>query len=311
MAKIWTMGEILVEIMRPKAGIPFEKTDQFLGPFPSGAPAIFIDTVARLGHEAGIVGGVGNDGFGRNVLNRLKNDGVNCDYVKVIDGEFTAVAFVSYSEEGSRDFIYHVAKTPATVLHDISNINIEADCFHIMGCTLMFNKDFADNVIQLAKKLYTNGSRISFDPNIRKELLKGSGIQDIMEEIMRMTSIFLPGIDEIKLIANKENETEAVERIFSKYSNIEFIVLKRGKKGATIFTRDEKIDIQAYKIKEIDPTGAGDCFDAAFICGILEGRTPLEAGKMAAIAGAINAAAFGPMEGKISRKKIEQLLNQF
>ena len=67
---IWTMGEILVEIMRPDVGMPLHQTGEFLGPFPSGAPAIFIDTVARLGHTAGIIGGVGQDEFGDHCLTR-------------------------------------------------------------------------------------------------------------------------------------------------------------------------------------------------------------------------------------------------
>jgi sugar/nucleoside kinase (ribokinase family) len=82
MTAIWTMGEVVVEIMRPKAGMELYEAGEFLGPFPSGAPAIFIDTVARLGHPSGIIGGVGDDDFGRNVVERLKADGVNCEYVQ-------------------------------------------------------------------------------------------------------------------------------------------------------------------------------------------------------------------------------------
>ena len=72
MASIWTMGELLVEIMRPQAGMGLREPDAFLGPYPSGAPAIFIDTVARLGHPAGMIGGVGEDDFGRCVVERLR-----------------------------------------------------------------------------------------------------------------------------------------------------------------------------------------------------------------------------------------------
>ncbi len=78
MPSIWTMGEILVEIMRPYGrGCRSTGSGEFLGPFPSGAPAIFIDTVARLGHAAGIIGGVGADDFRRCVLDRLQADGVD------------------------------------------------------------------------------------------------------------------------------------------------------------------------------------------------------------------------------------------
>src|SRR5512146_1481612 len=111
MASIWTMGEILVEIMRPRAGMPLNQSGEFLGPFPSGAPAIFIDTVARLGHSAGIIGGVGEDDFGRCVLDRLAMDGVDCHLIQRYPGESTAVAFVTYCRDGSRKFLYHIDRT--------------------------------------------------------------------------------------------------------------------------------------------------------------------------------------------------------
>ena len=65
MCDVWTMGEILIEVMRPKVDMELYKAGEFLGLFPSGAPAIFIDTVARLGHTPGIISGVGEDDFGR------------------------------------------------------------------------------------------------------------------------------------------------------------------------------------------------------------------------------------------------------
>ena len=52
MCEIWTMGEMLVEIMRPRSDMELFEAGEFVGPFPSGAPAIFIDTVARLGHTS-------------------------------------------------------------------------------------------------------------------------------------------------------------------------------------------------------------------------------------------------------------------
>ena len=64
MLEILTVGEILVEIMREKVGIGLGDADTFRGPFASGAPAIFIDTVANLGHGAAIAGGVGDEAGG-------------------------------------------------------------------------------------------------------------------------------------------------------------------------------------------------------------------------------------------------------
>ena len=95
--EVWTMGELLAEVMRPERGLGLDRPAPFLGPFPSGAPGIFIDTVARLGVSAGIVGAVGDDPFGRCITERLARDGVRVDHVAVVPGYATGVAFVAYA----------------------------------------------------------------------------------------------------------------------------------------------------------------------------------------------------------------------
>jgi len=300
MSDIWTMGEILVEIMRPEVDMPLNEPGQFLGPFPSGAPAIFIDAAARLGHSAGIIGGVGQDEFGDNCLTRLRGDGVNCDFVNVVPHRSTAVAFVSYFRDGSRKFIYHIDGTPAVQV-DLSRLDrIETPRFlHIMGCSLMINDAFRAQIFDVADRLYRRGAQISFDPNVRPELLAGRDIMDVVGPILEKCSILLPGTSELKLVTGQPDVAGAVQKAFEN-PVLQTIVLKRGKAGCTVYTREEEIAIPAYEVEEVDPTGAGDCFDAGFLCGVLKGRSPLECGQMAAAAGALNAQAFGPMEGAIS-----------
>jgi len=75
--RVGCLGELLVEIMRDRVDVPFDVPDIFVGPFPSGAPAIFADCLARLGEEVFFVGAVGEDDFGKMILRRLKEDGVD------------------------------------------------------------------------------------------------------------------------------------------------------------------------------------------------------------------------------------------
>jgi len=91
---------------------------------------------------------------------------------------------------------------------------------------------------------------------------------------------------------------------------MKLVVLKKGKKGCTIFLKEDKIDIPAFSIEEIDPTGAGDCFDAGFLCGLAEGKSLYECGRIASAVGALNTAMFGPMEGKMNKSLIKKMLNQ-
>ncbi len=308
MCEIWTMGEMLVEIMRPKAGMELFTKGTFIGPFPSGAPAIFIDTVARLKHGAGIFGGVGRDDFGKNILDRLEKDGVNTDYVFESENESTAVAFVTYFDDGSRKFIYHIGNTPAVKVKDFNIENIgNPKFFHIMGCSLMADEKFKERIIKTALLFAQNGAKISFDPNIRTELLAGRNIKELLGDVLDNCSVIMPGIEELKMISGMDGIDDGINKLFE-LEKMEIVALKKGSQGCTIYSRTEKIDCKAHKIESIDPTGAGDCFDAAFLCGLLEGKSLKACGQMASAAGALNALKLGPMEGNISIENLNKLM---
>src|SRR5262245_14872586 len=90
------VGEILVEIMAATRGSGFLEPIELVGPFPSGAPAIFIDQCARMGGAAAIIGSVGNDDFGRVNVDRLSADRVDVSAISVSPDYPTGSAFVRY-----------------------------------------------------------------------------------------------------------------------------------------------------------------------------------------------------------------------
>jgi len=307
--KIWTMGEILVEIMRPEPDMPLDVAGQFLGPYPSGAPAIFIDTVARLGHQAGIIGGVGNDGFGKNCLDRLGKDGVDTRFVRRAESGSTAVAFVAYDSQGERTFIFHIGNTPAASAVCPAEAEVMSPTpafFHIMGCSLMADEKFCEEIIKTAMMFKKLGARISFDPNIRPELLGGRGLTGMVKPIMDNCSVLLPGYGELLALSGASSMESAVKTLFEN-PVLEVIAVKLGAEGCRIFTRDDDFTMGVYPIIPADATGAGDCFDAAFLCGLIDGLPLRDIAKQASAAAALNTAAFGPMEGDISPDSVMRL----
>lgn len=310
MKSIWTMGELLVEIMRPRAGMSLQDVSEFVGPFPSGAPAIIIDTVARLGYPAGIIGGVGDDDFGHCLLNRLMADGVDCSHILQVANRSTAVAFVTYFEDGSRKFIFHIDGTPAVMTDAASAAGMkDLGYFHIMGCSLMVNGTYSGNIIRTMTSFQQQGAKISFDPNIRLELLKDRKLEDVVSPVLEKCSVLFPGVSELVDLTGELRMEKAIQKLFATWP-IETIVVKRGKKGSTIFTRSHEIEVSAYPVVEVDPTGAGDCFDGAFLCGMLDQQPLEECGQLASAAGALNAAAFGPMEGNISMATVKEVIQR-
>ena len=111
---------------------------------------------------------------------------------------------------------------------------------------------------------------------------------------------------ELALLTGKSEIEDGVRHLFATRP-LEYVVLKRGKTGCTVYSRQHVLEIPAYQVQEVDPTGAGDCFDAAFLCGLVEGKSLEQCGQMAAAAGALNARAFGPMEGEISREAVAEM----
>ena len=312
MAEIVIMGELLVEIMRPHEDIPLYDTDYFRGPFPSGAPGIFISTAARLGHSTAIISGVGDDDFGENILRRLKKDGVDVSRVLVSNEGHTGIAFVTYFADGERKFLFYMDNSPCVMAKAPENMDDFRDTkyMHIMGCSLMSSVPFAKEIVKTMKMMKENGVKISFDPNVRLEMMRDPVVLEILKEVFDNASILMPGVSELKMLSGEEDLEKAIAKVFEN-ENLELLVLKNGSKGSQIYTREGlAVEQGVYKVVQEDATGAGDSYDAAFICGLAEGKSIAEAAKMGAAAGALNAAAFGPMEGKISPKTVREMIEK-
>jgi sugar/nucleoside kinase (ribokinase family) len=310
MTGIWTMGELLAEIMRPRKDMGLGEVGEFLGPFPSGAPGIFIDTVARLGHIGAIVSGVGDDAFGHAIVERLRRDGVRTDLVGIHADRATGVAFVTVASDGARAYIFHWAGTPAVMARAPKASQVAgASFFHVMGCSLMADDAFREQVFAAVELFAGLGARITFDPNIRTELLAGRGVESIVGPVLRRCSILFPGEQELLVLAGERDVDAAVAAMFARYP-LEMVVVKHGPRGCSVHDRDGRVDVPPFAVAEVDPIGAGDAFDAGFLCGLLEGRDVVLAARIAAAAGALNASAFGPMEGPISRERVATLMGE-
>ena len=174
MAEIITIGEILVEVMAKEIGQKFYETGEFVGPFPSGAPAIFINQAAKCGSKSMIISAVGDDGFGRINVERLNESRVDTRRIKVLEGETTGVAFVTYKENGDRDFLYHISNAACGSIDEgfvYEEDFIDCNYFHIMG-TAIYNEGVLSAIRKAIKLTVKNDGKISYDPNVRKEIVK-------------------------------------------------------------------------------------------------------------------------------------------
>jgi sugar/nucleoside kinase (ribokinase family) len=310
MKKIVTLGEILVEIMATQIDQGFRTPGYFIGPYPSGAPAIFIDQVAHLNYPCGIISCVGDDDFGHLNIDRLKRDGVDVSAIKVTPESTTGSAFVNYRHDGARDFIFNITNSACAHISIASageKLPQECSHFHIMGSSL-FSAEMIKSVKMAIDIIDGMGGTTSFDPNIRKEILRLNGMREAIEFILRNTDIFLPSGQEISLLTDTSNENDAIKEILG--IGVSQIVLKRGYEGCTYIDNDQRVSMPAYGVEEIDPTGAGDCFGGTFVTCRLMGMPVADALRYANASGAIAVSRKGPMEGTSTFKELDAYISR-
>lgn len=307
-----SLGELLVEIMRKKVDQPLDEPADFVGPFPSGAPAIFADAVARLGRSAGFVGVLGNDDFGKCILDRFSRDKVDSSHVKIMDGYSTAVAFVMYFSDGSRKFLFHIPHAAAGQLNP-DHIDHEyfrsAKFLHLMGSSLSVNEGSRDACYKAMRLVREGGGKITFDPNLRPELLSIDKIREICQPVLEVCEIVMPSGEEARMLAGIEGSVEdACHKLLGQGPSI--VTLKRGEQGSVIYTEDDKLVVPSFRVEEVDPTGAGDCFDAGFVFGLLEGWDLERTARFANAVGALVTTRRGPMEGAPTLEQALELMNE-
>ncbi len=309
-ARVLTVGEVLVEIVATTRGDGFREAQPLVGPFPSGAPAIFVDQVGRLGTPAAIVSRVGDDDFGRVALDRLAADGVDVSGVEVAPGEATGSAFVRYRPDGSRAFVYNIAHSATGTLRvtpPVEALLDGCDHLHVMG-TALSAPGIARVAQEAVRRVTARGGTLSFDPNLRAEMLGAPGLREALDDVLDRCDLFLPSGEEVLLFTSATDEDGAVAELLDR--GVPEVVLKRGDRGATHVDRAGRTDVAALAVEEVDPTGAGDCFGGAFVSLWLAGAPPATALRYANAAGALAVTRVGPMEGVGTREDLDTLLAQ-
>jgi tagatose kinase len=308
MAQIVTIGEILVEIMATRVGQTFLEPGLFAGPYPSGAPAIFADQAARVGAGTALVACVGPDDFGTLNLSRLSASGVDVSGVRRVPGTVTGSAFVTYRADGGRDFIYNIANSAAAALEPGQlDPALFRDCrwFHVMGSSL-FAPGVAAAVRRGVELARAEGARISFDPNIRKELLALPGVADTIAAVLAVTDLLLPSEADLHHLHPGLGEAEAARALLA--AGRSMVLLKKGAQGSVCYDARRRIATPAFPAEEVDPTGAGDCFGGTFVACLALG-VPLERALLLAnAAGALAVTKKGPMAGNASMAELDAFL---
>ncbi len=303
-------GELLVEFVSLEKGCGLKTTTTFKGPFPSGAPGIFADQAALTGCKVHMVGAVAEDPFGDVIFDRFARDGVSADYVRRIGGTTTGSAFVSYYDDGSRIFVFNVSNAAACnlVVEDgLLKLIAEGgvDWFHVSGSSLGDPK-MASVILTLFDAVRAAGGKISYDPNVRKEIASNPDYASMVSRVFAGTDLFLPSSEDLEALFPGASEADAVARAFE--AGVGRIAVKKGSEGCAYFAPGESFSLPGHVVDVVDATGAGDCFCATFVALIALDTPPRDALALANAAAAMSVTKVGPMEGNTALADVKTFL---
>jgi sugar/nucleoside kinase (ribokinase family) len=215
---------------------------------------------------------------------------------------------VAYFTGGKRKFIFHWRYAAAGRLgpeHIHPEYFLSARWLHLTGCNLAASPS-AKEACYKAMRLLPASAHLSFDANIRPELLTTDQIRDLVKPVLERADVILPSLTEAAMLTGLDTD-ELGCRLWA--SQEKTVVLKMGPQGCRIYSRDQVITVPGYAVQEVDPTGAGDSFCAAFTVAMLENMPLEEAGRFANAVGALAVTRLGPMEGAPTRQQVMEFIS--
>ncbi|MBI3961198.1 MAG: sugar kinase [Deinococcus sp.] len=301
--EVITVGEVLAEFLSMGQG-------QYSGPHAGGAPAIFAAVSSRLGHRCAFFSAVGQDAFGRLLTERLVAENVGVSGLRRLPDRTTAVAFVTYQPDGSREFVFHLrhAAAGAVAPAQLDQALIRrARHLHLSGSALAVSESSARACLAAARTARAAGLAISFDPNVRRELLPPKALRERCAPLLDLMDYFLPSEGEGELMTGARTMESAARAVLRRGTKA--VVQKLSSRGCMVYTAEGGAYVPAYKVQVADPTGAGDSFSAGLVAALLEGEDLGTAAHYANAAAALAVSKVGAMEGG-TPEEIRRLMAQ-
>jgi adenosine kinase len=224
----------------------------------------------------------------------MSQTGVPTDYVRVIESEHCAQAFITTDLENNQITAFH----PGAMQE--SHVNRVADARSI-GIGIVA-PDGRDGMIQHAQQFAAAGIPFIFDPGQGLPMFGGDDLERF--------------IDQATWVAVNDYEWELIQqktgwKAADVLGKVKALIVTRGADGSVIYTSDGQIEIPCAKPQSVvDPTGCGDAYRAGLIHGLLRGLDWQATGQIASLMGAIKIECLGTQNHRFTAAEFQDRLRQ-
>ena len=254
------LGELLIDFT--ENGISSQGNPLFEAN-PGGAPCNFLAMLTKLGHKTAFIGKVGNDFFGKQLEDAIKEIGINVTGLRKDDKVHTTLALVHTYPDGDRDFSFYRDPGADMMLTEEEipeELILETRIFHFGTLSMTHEKvrRATKKAVAIAKQA---GAIISFDPNIREPLW--NSMDEAREQVLYglgQCHILKISDNEIQWLTGEEDYSDGVNWIRERYQ-IPLILVSMGREGSRAYYNEMMVEVKPFlQDNTIETTGAGDTF---------------------------------------------------
>ncbi|MEM2098929.1 MAG: carbohydrate kinase family protein [Candidatus Bathyarchaeia archaeon] len=236
-----------------------------------GSAANTIVALARLGCKVGFIGKVGNDREGTLLLEDFHREGVDIEGVIHVAHGRSGIVLGFVDRNGARALCVDPGVNDTIKLNEI---NVK---YALQTRFLHLTSFVGDTSFQTQKKLLEilpESVKVSFDPGT---LYARRGLAQV-EPIIRRTFVLMPNAGELAVLTGEKDYHKAADKLIG--MGVRVVAVKLGGEGCYVTDGRERHLVEAFKVKVVDTTGAGDAFCAGFLYGLLNGKSLSECGRL-------------------------------
>jgi 2-dehydro-3-deoxygluconokinase len=279
----------------------------------AGAETNVAAGLSRLGLNVGLVTKLGQDNFGKFIIEALKKEKIDTQSVTFTEEYSTGMLVKSKVVTGDPVVEYFRKNSAASKLN-VSDFNADyfssARHMHMTSIAAALSKECHDFSVYAMKFMKDMGKTISFDPNLRPKLWADTTTMvNTINDLSSNCDWFLPGISEGRTLTGYETPEDIASFYLDR--GISLVVIKLGAEGAYYKTLEQEGYVKGFPVKEVvDTVGAGDGFAVGVISALLDGLSLEEATRRGNAIGALAVMSPGDMDGLPTREALEAFMNR-
>lgn len=284
MPKIVGIGDSSIDII---LGVPYlpsrdgKVRAELISRLPGGVVSNFCAAATAYGADVGAVCKVGDDDYGKIALDDLSGRGVDISHMVVEKGGETYFCVIMLDDSGEKSLAVVVTSAflpkPEEIDYDYL---MSAERVHMTTLGM----DLVDGV---SERLAGTDVKLSLDI----EPTASSWDPELWNRVLPRLDIALPNEAGLAALTGTDDVDAGAKILLEK--GVKTVVVTCGSSGSRIYNKDGVTAVPAYKVDVVDSTGAGDCFNAAFLSGLTFGWDMKKSAEHASAAAAISIGSIG------------------